>query len=282
MSSELSKIKVAKHGCSLQLLTKANVVGVGVGTKIRNGIDTAQPCLVVFVTEKLPISGISAEDVIPARIESIETDVVQFSMTGGGVAKQRLPLPDRVKRWRPVPGGVSGGHYAFKGAGTLGGWVKDDKTGETLLLSCWHVLTNMGKCRRGDPIIQPAWSDGGRHPKDTIAFLDRWVDVKMLTPKRSFDEAKKKLKKILDKGISPPINYVDAALARPISEDVVSSEILDVGKVSSEAEPRLGMKVKKSGRTTGVTYGQIATVDVDILIQYPVGIALFSDQFIVR
>lgn len=284
MPLELSRAKAVKAVRSLQLLTKDNVVGVGVGTKIKNLIDTGQHCITVFVNQKLPISAIKPEDLIPNRIEDIETDVIQIGMTQRGMERQNLPSPDKVKRWRPVPGGVSGGHYAFKGAGTLGMWVRDAETGKPLLLSCWHVLTNMGKCHRDDPIIQPAWIDGGRRPQDTIALLDRWVDVKMLTSKPNFNEARKKLKTMLNKGMSPPINYVDAALARPISEDIVSSEILDVGRIDDigigKVNAQLGVEVVTSGRTTGLTKGRIVTLDVDILVQYPIGIAIFEDQII--
>lgn len=278
---EYSKLHTIKEKHSLTLLTKDNVVGVGIGSKVVDNVNTFKLCITVYVCPKLPLSNISEVDIIPREIEGIETDVLDFGTSKRGTRSAISPSGSRGKRHRPAPGGVSVGHYAFKGAGTLGGWVKDRTTGEILLLSCWHILTNMGKGRKGDPIIQPAWLDGGRHPQDTIATLERWVDVNFVTKKPNFSEARKKLKKILSKGQSPPFNKVDCALAKPISKDVISDEILGIGSPSYDAQIdsfQLGTKVVKSGRTIGVTSGTIQTLDVDLLVWYPVGIAIFKNQ----
>ncbi len=57
------------------LLKKANVVGVGVGFREQNGKLTDEIALVVNVTRKLPATQLSAQDVIPAKIEGIPVDV---------------------------------------------------------------------------------------------------------------------------------------------------------------------------------------------------------------
>ena len=189
--------------------------------------------------------------------------------------------PRRTERWRPAPGGVSVGHYQLRGAGTLGRWNRDPETGEPLLESCWHILTNYGRGRKGDPILQPATIDGGTVENDTIAYLDRWIDVHMLGP--NLGEAKSNLKFLVDTQRKIPINHVDVAFAKPVSEDVVSYEILDLGIPKGIVTPQrqslssLGTWVVKSGRTTGVTRGRISAVDVDIFIGYPTGVALFLD-----
>jgi len=142
--------------------------------------------------------------------------------------------------------------------------------------ACMH-----GRGRKGDPILQPATIDGGTDENDTIAYLDRWIDVHMLGP--NLGEAKSNLKFLLDTGKKLPINYVDIAWAKPVSEDVVSYEILDLGIPTGIITPQkrgassLGTWVVKSGRTTGVTHGRISAVDVEIFIGYPIGVALFLD-----
>ncbi len=57
------------------LLTKANVVGVGVGYRVAGGRRTETIALVVMVRRKVPASRLSAEDVIPAELEGVPVDV---------------------------------------------------------------------------------------------------------------------------------------------------------------------------------------------------------------
>lgn len=58
-----------------ELMRKAHVVGVGVGLKRINGEYTDILCLVVMVDEKLPLSQLAEEDVVPAEIDGELTDV---------------------------------------------------------------------------------------------------------------------------------------------------------------------------------------------------------------
>jgi len=277
-------IKDVKQRHSYELLLKAQVQSVGLGRKKASGIDTGVPCIVVYVFPKLPRSALSPRDVVPTAVEDVLTDVIEMRPPEARVrTSSPLREPERAKRWRPAPAGVSVGHYQLKGAGTLGAWIRG-KTGEYLLMSCWHVLTNYGKGRRGDPILQPALADGGSVEKDTIAWLDRWTDVRMLGP--NLGEAKSNLKALLDLGKTPPVNYVDVAFAKPISQEVVSNEILGLGAspISQFGQerteiriPQLDEDIVKSGRTTGVTRGKICAVDLNIFVGYPTGIALFLD-----
>ena len=74
---------------------------------------------------------------------------------------------------------------------------------------------------------------------------------------------------------------VDAAVARPINAGDVKNDILGIGAISSSTPGELGMAVKKSGRTTGFTTGEILQVDVTVNVQYGAGqTALFSDQLL--
>ncbi|UCE38831.1 MAG: hypothetical protein JSW00_06295, partial [Thermoplasmata archaeon] len=74
-------------------------------------------------------------------------------------------------------------------------------------------------------------------------------------------------------------NLVDAAIARPLNEQDVSAEILEIGEINDLIQGELGMAIKKSGRTTGLTTGEIQQVDVTVNVQYGSGrIAQFNDQ----
>jgi len=48
-----------------ELLRKKHVVMVGLGTKQVGGIDTGKVALVVGVKQKLPLSELAAEDIVP-------------------------------------------------------------------------------------------------------------------------------------------------------------------------------------------------------------------------
>ena len=60
-----------------ELLRKANVVAVGVGYCTRGGVLTKEVCIVVSVKNKVPVSELKPQDVIPAEIENVPVDVVE-------------------------------------------------------------------------------------------------------------------------------------------------------------------------------------------------------------
>jgi hypothetical protein len=76
-------------------------------------------------------------------------------------------------------------------------------------------------------------------------------------------------------------NLVDAAIAQPSESSDVSDQILEIGAIAGVAEASLGMAVKKSGRTTGFTTGEISQVSVTVDVDYGAGrTARFTDQLI--
>jgi hypothetical protein len=64
------------------LLSKANVVGVGVGIRQQDGIYTGEVALVVMVRQKLPSSEVSPEDFLPVEIDGIPVDVQEVGAIG--------------------------------------------------------------------------------------------------------------------------------------------------------------------------------------------------------
>jgi hypothetical protein len=278
---ELEEIKRIKREHTFSLLCRTGVVGVGIGQKEVQGRLSDSISITILVEKKLKESSLPLNEKLPREVEGVPTDVISIGGNKGLIkAKLRqspMPEDDRTKKWRPAPGGVSVGHYLLQGAGTLGGWVFD-KSSDPLLLSCWHVIANCGNCKKGDPILQPAVLDGGKLPDDIIGFLEQWVDVEMIVPTQDINDARKKLKDLLKGKLKIPTNRIDAAVARPISDSVVYTEILGIGTPRGMVTGEIGMEVAKSGRTTGVTQGRINLTDVDVFVLYPTGIALFVDQ----
>jgi hypothetical protein len=167
---------------------------------------------------------------------------------------------DRTALIRPALAGVSIGHYRG-GAGTFGAVVYDRKTGEPLILSNNHVLANTSltdekRGEIGDSIVQPAVMD--KKSKE-LGVLAKYVPLNPY----------------------PSPNVVDCALAKPLSEQDISPEILEIGTVAGVCEPVVGMEIKKSGRTTGYTTGKIRALNATINVSYGNGQTIKFEKQIV-
>ena len=148
-------------------LARANVVGVAIGNKGDKTDPDGEKAVVVLVERKLPVSALSATDVIPAQIDGIRTDDYEV----GYLRAYETPRD----RFRPtIPSGVSIGHFNIP-AGTLGTIVTDRVTGDKLILSNNHVLANSNDASEGDAILQPGPADGGQNPSDVVAHLGRFI-----------------------------------------------------------------------------------------------------------
>jgi hypothetical protein len=76
------------------------------------------------------------------------------------------------------------------------------------------------------------------------------------------------------------VNRVDAALARPLSADLVKAEILGIGVPTGVGSATLGTEVQKTGRTTGTTRGAITQIDATLRVDYEGSTALFTGQLV--
>jgi hypothetical protein len=76
-------------------------------------------------------------------------------------------------------------------------------------------------------------------------------------------------------------NLVDAALARPLNPGDVRNDILEIGTITGFRSAELGMAIRKSGRTTGLTTDTIQQVDVTANVSYGgTSVARFTDQLL--
>jgi hypothetical protein len=285
MAQDITAVRrVLKHA-EQTLHSRPNVVATGIGYKLAQDVRTDELSIVCSVTRKLPSSGLSTAELVPATIEGVATDVVQ---TGRLHAFQ-----SRTGRHRPAPGGVSIGHRDIT-AGTFGCLVK--RAGETFILSNNHVLANSNDAEPGDPILQPGPADGGQTATDSIAVLEYFVPIRFTAPELPSEcpTARTVIAALnaICLGIGSETryrivslqtedNFVDAAIARPMSPADVSDEILEIGVIRSAAEAQLGTAVRKSGRTTGLTSGEILQTDVTADVSYGGGrVARFADQLL--
>lgn len=262
-----------------QLLNKANVVGVGIGYKIKGERKTSRLSLTVLVEQKVPLAELEQADIIPAFIAGYPTDVVASGTF------QALGVARNLETAAP---GMSIGHYRIT-AGTFGALVFDATTGTQFILSNNHVLANSsnGRDQRayiGDPILQPGPVDGGRLPESLIATLLRFQPLNFLAASAS------RLRAALfavETGSSQPgstvplTNVIDAAIAMPVANALITPEIVGIGQVTGTREAELDLALQKSGRTTGVTSGSVLLLNAVVRVSYgSAGTAIFTDQII--
>lgn len=242
-----------KH--SLELLGINGVVGSGVGADPQG-----EPEIKVF-TARTGIVG------IPSMLDGVP---VKEKVTGRVYA-----LFDTTARLdRPVPLGVSTGHPTIT-AGTIGARVIDS-AGRVYALSNNHVYAAVNSAKIGDPVLQPGAYDGGKAPDDVIGTLFSYQPITMC--------------RWIWQGLwytCPTTNTVDAAIALS-STDLLGnstppgSDPHAYYTPSDEtAEPSVGLAVKKYGRTTELTYGNVDAVNVTVDVCYDdtcSEIARFTDQ----
>lgn len=255
----------------MRLIEQANVRGVEIGKKYVGGEETDELCIVVLVSSKLPRDVLAEDDLVPPLLDDIPTDVKEV----GAVRQLAVDLTERL---RPAPGGASISR-AGAGApiGTLGTACfprREAMPREYYLLSCNHVLANNNFAQFGDDIVQPASGDGGT-AGDVIGKLSEWVPIQFCVPTGAGT-------------FTCAINYVDAAMAA-CRIGAVNREIHWVGYPRRSAPqgvavpPQVGMRVQKTGRTSGFTFGEIVGINVlfgPLTITTPVGQrqALFGGQ----
>ena len=284
--SNQERVREAKEAYKEEIFSMPNVVGVGIGFKNVNGEKSDQTCLKVLVRRKLPLAGLDPDSVVPKEAGGVQTDVLQV----GELRAWQAP----TERWRPAPGGVSIGHYKIT-AGTFGCVVKDRNSGARLILSNNHVLANSNDASPGDVILQPGPADGGSEPADRIAQLERFCPIEFNTEELNCDVANAYVSlgnalaelvgskhRISAYQVNPQaVNLVDAAVARPDVDTDILDRILEIGLVSGVAPATLGMRVRKSGRTTGFTTGEITVIDTTVNVSYGTGrVATFDNQLV--
>ncbi|MBN1147354.1 MAG: hypothetical protein JXA78_08860 [Anaerolineales bacterium] len=284
--SQLQEARRAKALHRSAILSRANVVGLGVGYKVSGSRVTDELSVVVLVRRKMPLASLPPEAIIPREVESVRTDVLQIG--------EIRPLQARTDRWRPAPAGVSLGHYHIT-AGTFGCVVLDRASGARLMLSNNHVLANSNQAALGDPILQPGPLDGGQLGQDIIARLERFQPIRFNTAPATCNLAKSyawlgnwlarqlgSRHQLQALQTNPALtNLVDAAVARPLEDSAILDESLEIGQVSGVSAPHLGMLVRKSGRTTAFTSGAISVLDATVVIDYGAQFAAtFENQII--
>jgi hypothetical protein len=226
------------------LITDSNILGFGVGPKIRATVSAASEfCLVFFVRKKLPRSRLRHSIEIPKQL--------LLNTTG-------LTIRTDVQEWEQAPvahgllsSGASIGDLAGN-SGTMTMAVRDNATGDPLILSCSHVLAAAGRGRLGDQVESPA-SPGENPGPNVVGHLLRFTRI--------------------DPGSLS--NAVDAAVADPLTDIDLSNEIPGIGTPNGIRDLTLEgdsaikqMGVQRAGAVTGPETGTIVNLHVTTRITY--------------
>ena len=170
------------------------------------------------------------------------------------------PEPTPKERWpRPVPIGISTGHPDIT-AGTIGCRVTNGTV--VFALSNNHVYANENLATIGNAVIQPGTFDGGTSPADDIGTLDDFEPIDF-TPGAT--------------------NLMDAAIAlssTALLGNATPSSGYGTPK-SATLQARINQKVKKFGRTTGQTSGNVFAINATVNVGYDTGVARFVGQIII-
>jgi len=198
--------RAGRSGNRISAHPQHNVVGVGVGAKIKKNKPTARPSLRLYVVQKLDRKLIPKKYRLPDELKGVETDVVELGYLRAQVANER-------KRNRPARPGCSIG-FALPPpqddllmAGTLGAMVTDGQV--RYILSNNHILANENKLPLGAAIFQPGLLDHGNPGADAIAHLSRCSELSYTAP-----------------------NRLDCAIAEIVSPESVGSAVMPkIGKI---------------------------------------------------
>ena len=205
---------------------------------------------------------------IPNRMAGYPVEIVCLNQLVPGTESMRGSSTRSKLRYRPLCGGISAAHTDVQ-AGTLGAIMEDAETGKPVLLSNNHVFANCStedhpNAAVGDSIYQPGRADGADLEKDAVATLLRWVPYSTTGD-----------------------NLVDAAIAAP-KRGVLTSDLVlaDNGDFISPGEMTpitSRTHVKKYGRTSGFTNGEIIDWDFSTTMTYPGDIRVkYVDQLLAK
>ena len=237
-----------------------NIVGVGIGEKISNGISTGVLAVKILVRVKYPKDAIPAADRLPDEIDGLPVDIEQVGTFRRFATAPATAMPNPRTRFRPARPGCSIGFedpaHQFTMAGTFGAVV--NRAGKTFVLSNNHVIADENRLPLGSPIFQPGLLDGGNASRDRIANLSKFVAL-----------------------TTTGQNKVDCAIAEVVKKSIVSRDVLFIGPPNGKAAAAIDMQVHKFGRTTGYRAGRITSVETDVTVGYEMGNVQFSDQILI-
>jgi hypothetical protein len=205
-------------------------------------------------------TGLQAATTFYYMVAAVDTSGNQSAYSDQASAKTQAGSSGTPIGPRPAPIGVSTGHPHIT-AGTIGCRVKDT-SGKVYALSNNHVYADENRASIGDNVLQPGAYDGGQDPRDAIGTLAAFERI-------TFSRY--------------AINKIDAAIALSSTANLGNSTPADGYGTPSRttATATVNLAVKKYGRTTKLTLGNVYAVNATVNVTYDSGVARFVNQIVI-
>lgn len=235
-----------------KLMSKPGVVGTAVGLN-----DEGQPAVLVLLKDErarkdvpATLDGHPVAIRVTGEIKAVGKPPDVGPPNGGGEADHK------ARQTRPIELGVSGGNAydlanGYCCSGTLGALVT--KSGKLYILSNTHVLAHDIASSSGDPDVSQIGDPINQPGLIDVNCQDKSEDyVAYLSTLQSYD------------------HNVDCAIAEIIDGTVkTDGSILEIGVISSSTvDAYVGQKVKKSGRTTGLSRSSVDGLNATVEVGY--------------
>ncbi|MEZ4668516.1 MAG: hypothetical protein R3E39_11415 [Anaerolineae bacterium] len=297
------------------LLVKPNVVGVAVGLK--NGV--GDPSVVVLVEQKVPVAALSAAEMVPKEVDGVKTDVIEVGYLRAYDSprdrfRPEIPSGVSIGHYKITAGTLgtivtdkntgeklilSNNHVlansndALVGDPILQPGAADGGQNPADMVARLERFIQIRFIDEPDtptptPGPTPTPPPGGGGTGTTCDILT--VVTALINGLASLLGSQQRLTPVsapVARSVSPTsgtaqvlTNEVDCAVAKPIDPSKFTGEILGIGQVSGTKPAALGMKVRKSGRTTGYTEGTITLLNATVNVAYGSRTARFTGQII--
>jgi hypothetical protein len=152
-------------------------------------------------------------------------------------------------------------------SGTLGSLIQDGN-GRQYLLSNNHVLARSDHAAVGDAIVQPGLIDNNCTPNGNgpgtlpVGALTTWTPLKSAAT--NTDAA---IAQVASHTVDPTGSILEFGVRQ--ADGSLAAAPPGTSSTDGKGEPAsLQLRIAKSGRTTGLTCGGIAALDVDVLVDY--------------
>jgi hypothetical protein len=248
------RVYTLRHGTIKQL--PGDVDGVPLQQQVIGTSFKAGPSFsgVVYVDGEPATPGKAAEPVPDPGLQSPDTLEPQRRRP------KQPAAPRPTSRFpRPVPIGVSSlNDTDICAAGTLGCRCRDS-AGAQYALSNNHVFAEINGAVVGDPIVQPGLLDNScvHDPNNVIGTLVDFEQLGLVTWSEFLSG-------------QAPDNVMDAAVALASAGQLgFRTPSNGYGAAATTVQPpQLNLQVKKFGRTTSLTNGNVVAINVQVVVQY--------------
>jgi hypothetical protein len=255
----------ARGGVSAFATPLSNVHATGVGVRMRGGrIKSDDFVIKVYVFDKMSLGAATPE--LTKNYEGVEVDVetlpIQLALGATRASRARkgrsaaaaaaaaaATLPQRQRR-RPIVGGISIAPLNEFFVGTLGCFLRrvSGATEQIFALSNNHVMADTNRLPIGTSIVQPGPEVAPSTPGDIFAALSAFIPIQFPTGR-----------------LNPVVNRFDAAIAVVTDLRLIRrGRIFGINRYAPQLSAAVpGMRVTKSGRTSGVTTGVVTATRVN-------------------